>query len=292
MKIALTAHPSKPSALALARRAAERIADRAELLWSRETAEAIGFPGPSPSLETLDADVVLAFGGDGTFLHTLGRTRLPLLPVHAGTVGFLAEVDGEDPAALDAALDALLEGRYHVEDRMKLASETGGRALPDATNELVVHSSQVAKMRDFEIALDGEVVGRIRGDGVILATPTGSTSYALSALGPIVEPGVEAILVAALAPFQITQRAILVDPLRTVSVRLVAEEKEAIAVVDGQSEFHLKGGALVRAYRAPNRARFVRFGSSFFRRLRGKGILPWREERPGGRERAVLPPDA
>jgi NAD+ kinase len=292
VRIGLAAHPLKPSALALALRARERIADRAEVVWSTETANALGHPGPSSPLETLDADVVLAFGGDGNFLYALGRTQLPLLPVHAGTVGFLAEVDGEDPAALDAALDAVLQGRFHVEDRMKLAAESGDLALPDATNEIVIHSSQVAKMRDFEIALDGEVAGRIRGDGVILATPTGSTSYALSALGPIVEPGVEAILVAALAPFQITQRAVLVDPLRTVSVRLVTEEKEAVVVVDGQSEFHVPGGSTVRAYRSPRRARFVRFGSSFFRRLRGKGILPWREERAGGREHPVFPPDA
>ena len=278
MRIGCTANPNKPRALELARRAVERIGDRAEMVLSEETAKAIQWAGPSAPLDALEADLLIAFGGDGTFLYTLQHSPVPLLPVHAGTVGFLAEVDGDRTAAFDGALERVLAGRYFIEDRMKLAAQVGGENLLDATNELVVHTSQVAKMRNFEIAVDGRPVGRIRADGVILATPTGSTSYALSALGPIVDPGVEAILVAALAPFQLTQRAVLIDPLRTVSLRVVAPEKEAVVVVDGQSETRLTGGEEVVAYRSPRKASFVRFGSRFFRRLQGKRILPWTEE--------------
>src|SRR4029077_10723566 len=137
--------------------------------------------------------------------------------------------------AFDGAMERLLKGLYFVDHRMKLATETPGGPLPDATNEVVVHTSQVAKMRHFEISVDGRRVGRIRADGVILATPTGSTSYSLSALGPIIDPGVEPIVITALAPFQATQRSVLVDPLRTVGVRLVTPEKEAVVVVDGQN---------------------------------------------------------
>jgi NAD+ kinase len=282
VRIGITANPNKPAAVALARRALERIGDRAGTVLSSETAEALDRPGEAVGLDNLEADVLLAIGGDGTFLYALHHSSVPLLGIHAGTVGFLAEVDGDRIDAFDAAVERVLSGEYFVEDRMKLATQIDGANLTDATNEVVVHTSQVSKMRQFEIAVDGVPVGRTRADGVILATPTGSTSYALSALGPIIEPSIEAILVTALAPFQVTQRAVLVDPLHTVSVRVVAPEKEATVVVDGQGEHRLAPGTRLVAYRSPRKASFVRFSSGFFQRLRGKGILPWRDEPAGG----------
>ena len=233
-------------------------------------------------------------GGDGTFLYTLQHTDLPILAVHAGTVGFLAELDGERTDEYDQALERLLAREYLIEDRMKLAVQIDGRSLPDATNEVVVHTNQVAKMRHYEIAVDGSPVGRLRADGLILATPTGSTSYALSALGPIVDPGIEAIVIAALAPFQLTQRAVLIDPLRSVEVRVSDPERDAVVVVDGQEEHPLPSGGRLRAYRSPRRASFVRFGPGFFHRMRGKGILPWREiaQVLGGTAGADVPPSS
>lgn len=278
MKVGVTANPHKPLALSLARRAVDRLGTKAEVVVGAETQSLLHLDVPSAPLEELRADAVVAIGGDGTFLWTLHRTESPLLPINAGTFGFLAEVDGEDVAAFDTALDRLIDGRYFVDPRMKLAGQAAGHLLPDATNEVVVHTSHVTKMRLFEISVDGSPVGRIRADGVILATPTGSTSYSLSALGPILEPGVEGIVVSALAPFQAMQRAVVVDPLRTVTVRLVASGKEGVVVVDGQSEAALHGGESVTVYRSARRARFVRFSPSFFHRLGGKGILPWSNE--------------
>lgn len=278
MRIGVSANPHKPQALELARRAVDLLRNQVEVVLASETHGRLGIDVPHQPLESLQADAVVAIGGDGTFLYTLERTRVPLLPVNAGTVGFLAEVDGSDRVTFDGAMDRLARGLYFVESRMKLASQVGGINLPDATNEVVVHTSQVAKMRLFEIGVDGRPVGRIRADGVILATSTGSTSYSLSALGPILDPAVEGIIISALAPFQATQRAVVVDPLRSVSVRLVHPEKAGVVVVDGQHETHLEGGASVVAYRSPRRAELLRFGSGFFRRLQGKKILPWSEE--------------
>ena len=294
MKVALSANPSKPLALDLARRAISRLGGSAEVLLSSETHSALGGSSgtlPHAPLESLSADVLVCIGGDGTFLYTLQRSTLPILPINAGTLGFLAEVDGTRPESFDGALDRLLAGRYVIDDRMKLACQWNGTSLPDATNEIVVHTSQVAKMRVFELAVDHRPVGRIRADGVLLATPTGSTSYSLSAFGPIVEPTLETIVVTALAPFQTPQRALLIDPLRTVSVRLLNPDKEGVVVVDGQSETHLPGGSTILAYRSPRRAQFVRFGSRFFRQLQGKRILPWSEE-VEPIEDADLPPSA
>lgn len=292
MKLGISANPNKPAAVRLAQRAVEVVRGRADLVGSDEIKGSLGPGIPTQPLEQLEADVLLVLGGDGTFLSHLRRTAVPLLPVHAGTVGFLAEIDGKHLDQFDDAIERVLAGRYVLEDRMKLASEAGTAHLPDATNEVVVHTSQVAKMRLFEIAIDGQPTGTLRADGIILATPTGSTSYALSALGPIVDPSLEGIVVVALAPFQSTQRAVVVEPLRTLSVRLVLPEKEGVVVVDGQTEARLAGGEAVVAYRSPRKATFVRFGSQFFRRLKGSRILPWNDadvdpEGPGG---ADLPP--
>ena len=291
MKVGITANPNKPLALDLARRAAGALRERVDLVVADETESILHLGLAHGTLEEMVADAVVAIGGDGTFLYTLHRTRLPMLPINAGTVGFLAEVDGSNLPSFDGAIERLARGLYFVESRMKLASQVGRQSFPDATNEVVVHTSQVAKMRLFEIGVDGRPVGRIRADGVILATPTGSTSYSLSALGPILDPAVEGIIVSALAPFQATQRAVVVDPLRTLSVRLVTPEKEGVVVVDGQHESRLPGGSTVRIYRSARRAEFLRFGSRFFRRLQGKKILPWSEELGEGEpsDDAVLP---
>lgn len=294
MRIGITANPHKPQALRLARAAEHRLRPQADVVVSHETAVALGGDRAAPSLEEMAADVVVAIGGDGTFLWTLQRIASPLLPINAGTLGFLAEVDGGERAAFEGALDRLVRGQYYVDARMKLASQVGGRNLPDATNEVVVHTSQVAKMRLFEVAIDGRPVGRIRADGMILSTPTGSTSYSLSAAGPIVEPGVEGIVVASLASFPAGPRAVVVDPLRTVGVRLVAPGKDGIVVVDGQTEHPLPGGETVLVYRASRRAQFIRFSGSFFHRLGGRRILPWNDEPNGSEEAgpADLPPPA
>ncbi|MCI4335972.1 MAG: NAD(+)/NADH kinase [Thermoplasmata archaeon] len=284
MKVAISANPGKPLALELARRCLSHLAGTAEVELVTETSEALGASVasvPHATLPELAADALIVIGGDGTFLTSLQQTQLPVLPINAGTVGYLSEVDGSRPASVEAALDRLVGGRYFVEERMKLASRCQGKVLPDATNEIVVHTSQVAKMRLFELAVDDHPLGRVRGDGVILATPTGSTSYSLSALGPIVDPSLEAIVITVLAPFQATQRAIVVDPLRSVSVRLVHPGKDGVIVVDGQSEIRVPGGPTVLAYRSARRASFIRFGSRAFGRLQGKRILPWTEEVPG-----------
>ncbi len=290
MKIGLTAHPGKPKALDLASEMVRLVGDRAEILLSDEVARAD--PGrPHRPLEEISCDVLVAIGGDGTFLHALRRSRAPLLPINAGTVGVLAEVETRHPKEFAWALERLLKGFYFLEERMKLAAEVGNRPLPDATNEFVVHSAAVAKMGLFELAFDGHVAGRLRADGLIVASPTGSTGYSLSSRGPIVDSSIDAILLTAIAPFRTDPRALVLEPMRTVRLRPVDEQPGAVVVADGESEFPLSPTQPVTIYRSPRRAVLVRFGSRFFQRLRGKRILPWSEEfAEEGPSIADLPP--
>ena len=286
------ANPRKPAAVELARRAVELIGDRAEVVISDEPELAsVGPSLPHRPLKDLNADVLIAVGGDGTFLYALRRTAAPLLPINAGTVGVLAEVEAHRPNEFEGAIERLLKGFYFLEQRMKLAALVGTNPVPDVTNDFVLHTAQVGKMGLFEIAIDGHVSGEIRADGLIVATPTGSTAYSLSSLGPVVDPGLDAIVLTSIAPFRAEARAIVIEPLRTVRLRPIEASHGAVVIADGEDEYPLATNAALTVYRSPRQAVLVRFGSRFFQRLRGKRILPWTEEGPaGGASGAVLPP--
>jgi NAD+ kinase len=290
VKIGLTANPRKPAAMELARETVRLIGDRADLVLSDETA-GVGPSLPHAPLEEIDPEVLIAIGGDGTFLYALRRSQAPLLPINAGTVGVLAEVEARHPKEFEGAVERLLKGFYYLEERMKLAAVVGSTPVPDATNDFVIHSAQVGKMGLFEIAFDGHVVGQVRADGLIVASPTGSTAYSLSSLGPIVDPGLDALVLTAIAPFRVEARALVIEPLRTVRLRPIEAGRAAVVIADGQDEYPLAADAAVTVYRSPRRATLVRFGSRFFQRLQGKRILPWTEqEAEGGSAGADLPP--
>jgi NAD+ kinase len=266
------------------------IGDRAEIILSDESAGIADGLVHRP-LEDLDPDVLIAVGGDGTFLYALRRSEVPLLPINAGTVGVLAEVEANRPNEFEGAIERLLKGFYFLEERMKLAALVGTKPVPDAINDFVLHSAQVGKMGLFEISFDGHVAGQIRADGLIVASPTGSTAYSLSSLGPIVDPGLDAIVLTSIAPFRVEARAIVVEPLRTIRLRPIEPGRGAVVIADGQDEYPLPPDAALTVYRSPRRATLVRFGSRFYQRLRGKRILPWTEDGPsGGASSADLPP--
>ena len=278
MKIGITANPTKPAAVELAHRAVELIGSRAELSLSDEIATVAPSLRHSP-LASLAPDILVAIGGDGTFLYSMRRCPAPLLPINMGTVGILAEVEAHRPGEFEGALERLLAGRFFLEERMKLGAQVGPTPLPDAVNEFVLHSAQVGKMGLFELAFDDHVVGQIQADGVIVSSPTGSTGYSLSSLGPIVDPGLDALVLTTIAPFRVEARALVIDPLRTIRLRSIDPDRPALLIADGQEESPLsRPSSYVTIYRSPRRQTLVRFGSSFFQRLRGKRILPWTEE--------------
>jgi NAD+ kinase len=290
VRIGITANPNRTTAVAIAQRAAESLRGRAEVVVAGHLATVAPDLMHQP-LEALQADVLVAIGGDGTFLYTLRRSGAPLLPVNAGTVGVLSEVDGKSERGLASALDRVLGGGYFLEERMKLSARAGTEVLPDVANEYVVHAGRVGKMGYFEISFDGRPAGRVRADGLIVATPTGSTAYALSSLGPVVDPAVEGIVLVAMAPFRVESRALVIHPLRRIGIRPLEGDGPSVVLPDGQEEHPLPAGQLITIHRAPRPATFVRLGSPFFESLRGKRILPWSDEsaEPGGGSAAVSP---
>lgn len=272
LTIGLTANPERPRALAIAKRLVEILDERCKVVLADDTAAAIGLKGIP--LKEFKGDVLIAVGGDGCLFYSAQSVDAPILGVNTGGVGFLSEVDPTEDS-LVGAVERLISGSYFLEERMMLSTNYGQHRLPDALNDVVIHTDEVAKMRGFEISIDRKPVGRLRADGIVLSTPTGSTSYALSAGGPCLDPSMDAMLVTAIAPFASAGRPLVVGPLKEITIRLVGPERKTVAVVDGRHEEELPAGAEVRAFRSPRRALIVRFSSEFFPRLRVRSILSW-----------------
>lgn len=223
-------------------------------------------------LDQLDADIVVTVGGDGTILMALEFVDKPILAVNAGGVGFLSEVE---PKYVGSAIDRILKNDYRVEERDRLTVWLDKTRLPDAANEVTVQTAKIAKLIKFQVAVDGYVMDTLRGDGVIVATATGSTGYSLSVGGPILHPSVKAIVISPIAPFRLAARPVVIPSSSEVEVTILEgtrgkTEKEGRVVVDGQHGFSMARGSVVRVRPSDRVARFVRFDGGFYERVRTK----------------------
>jgi NAD+ kinase len=216
--------------------------------------------GDGVPLAKMKVDVIITIGGDGTILRTLQGTDLPILGVNAGVLGFLTEVQPDEVAT---AITRLLAKKYSIDTRLKLKTVVDGKRLEDATNETVIHTSQIAKLRHFAMSIDGTPATEMRADGIIVATPTGSTSYAMSVGSSIIDPRVEALVFAPIAPFRLSARPLVVPSTSKMSVR-VKDPRPCSLVVDGQLERHLTGDEEIVFTGSEKKARFVTFNKDDF----------------------------
>ncbi len=226
----------------------------------------------SMRIEDMDVDIILTVGGDGTILHAQHHHTAPVFGVNCGAIGFLAEV--EPPMALEA-LDRIISGDYRVEERYKLASWLDGQRLADATNEITLQTSRIAKLIRFEAHVDGELLDIFRGDGIIVSTPTGSTGYAMSVGGPLMHPGVNGLVLAPIAPFKLSARPWVVPASAKVELKLLERDsaqgvQQARVVIDGQIGHDVATGGTLTLEISDRKARFIRLSSGFYERVRTK----------------------
>ncbi|MDA0710455.1 MAG: NAD(+)/NADH kinase [bacterium] len=223
------------------------------------------------------SDVLVAMGGDGTILRAASLVRdrgTPILGVNLGRLGFLA---GAEPGELDEGLDRLLAGEYTVESRMALLAEVDGRTI-FALNEVVVERAVSARMVQVKTWIGGAAVSSFWGNGLILATPTGSTSYSLSSGGPIVHPDLDAIILTPISPHSLTLRPLVVPGNQTVTVQVSAVHSEIVLSADGRTVVERNPGERVLVRKAPQPVRLINLqGHSFYDVLRRK--LDWSLDR-------------
>ncbi len=233
-----------------------------------------------PSEWAAAVDCMVVIGGDGTFLQAVraiaGRP-IPVLGIHLGRLGFLTEVTVEE---VPTVFEAFRRGRLQVQPRMLLQATVEGAAgrLGPFTvlNDVVVNKAALARIIDLRVTVDGEFLTNYRVDGLIVATPTGSTAYSLSAGGSIVYPTVPVVLLTPICPHALTQRPILLPDTARVEVVLEAEHEDVVVTLDGQQGCPLGFGDRVIVQKAPEPLRFVTHPErSFFETLRMK--LKWGE---------------
>jgi NAD+ kinase len=237
-------------------------------------------PAPAALHSAPQLECLITLGGDGTLLRgarSLNGARTPILGVNLGRVGFLTTASAQ---TLDWALDVLVRRAYATESRLALAPfilDKRGKSRPEPVvlNDAVVHKGGVARVIRLRVSVDGDEVGQYSADGIVVATPTGSTAYALSAGGPIVVPGVDAIVVAAICPHMLAVRPLVVPSQASVTVEPIPPWTEDVLVsFDGQVGTTMQAGERLVVKRAEQPVLLVRLGpEGFFARMRKK--LQW-----------------
>jgi len=263
----------EPESVRLVKTLVDRLkvdAEAVEIFVDQDIASQISWRGTSvEEMEATKVDFMVSVGGDGTILRTIHKMvdPLPILGINMGTLGFLVDVEPKDAIA---TLEHLLSG-FEVDERSRLKVVLNEKSLPPATNEVAFLTASPAKMIEFEIMVDGSLMEDFRADGVIIATSTGSTAYAMSAGGPIVDPRVDAIVLVPMAPFKLSSRPWVMPGGSVIEVKLKLPMKEALVVVDGQSTTTISVNDTVVISKAETPARFVKVGrDGFYAKVKSK----------------------
>ena len=220
-------------------------------------------------------DMVLAMGGDGTLLSAARITAplgIPILGVNLGNLGFLTEVEAEH---LYPSLEQVLEGRYVEDHRMMLQAEVlrSGEIVSTicGLNDVVVHKGSISRLLEINFWVEKDFAASCKGDGIIIASPTGSTAYSLSAGGPVVHPSLEVMVQTWISPHTITVRPTVIPPDKYCMIELVNISSEVLLTVDGQTSLTLQEKDRIIIKKAPYKATFIRLSPlKFFSLLKTK----------------------
>ncbi|NYT05660.1 MAG: NAD(+)/NADH kinase [Methanomicrobiales archaeon] len=267
MHVVLISRPDDPEASAYTGALAADLETLGyRVTFERRTGEALGKAGTDFS--DIEADIAVVIGGDGSVLLTIQQLKrqIPVIGINWGEVGFLADLE---PAEAHRFFEHIRGHGYSIEKRMRIALSLDGVPIGNALNEAVIVTTRPAKMLRFTIMIDGTAAEQFRADGILISTPTGSTAYAMSAGGPIVDPRIEGFLLVPLAPYMLSSRPHLISHERAFEVRLEST-KPAHLVLDGQQDSELATGCSIRIEKSPQPALFVDVGKNFFTKVDSK----------------------
>lgn len=259
--IALVAKPGKPEAAALAAQLKERYPS---LTWlvERHFGEQLGWPSVDDETLSERAELVIVMGGDGTLIHAarlLKGRPVPILGVNLGSLGFMTEIPVQEAFT---AFESVLDSSARIDSRMKLTvrlfRDDRLELQDEVLNDVVINKSTLARINDHETWLDAAFMANFKADGVIFATPTGSTAYSLSAGGPIVHPSIDCVVVTPICPHALTQRPIVVPGDQTLTVKLTGAVSDLFVTFDGQEGHSLRKGDRLEVLKSANRVFLVR----------------------------------
>lgn len=269
-RIGISSRCDKPEIIEMVRQILDRFSSKVKIFVSTHTAEVLGIEGtPVEKMKEEGVELIISVGGDGTVLRNIAKMKdpLPILGINMGTLGFLVDVEPED--ALET-IEEVLYGFSYIE-RMRIDVFLNGKMLETATNEIAIMSAKPAKIIQFEVYVEDCILDSMRADGVIFATPTGSTAYAMSAGGPIISPRVNAIVIVPVAPFKLSSRPWVIPSDSEITIKLSAPKKEAVIAIDGQKSYRIRPNDIVKLKRSKFPARFVKISDAcFYERVQRK----------------------
>ncbi|MBE0597859.1 MAG: NAD(+)/NADH kinase [Desulfuromonadales bacterium] len=251
-RIGIYAKRNHPDALRLAQEIASWLQERgSEIYLEKGLAEAMGgdaagYPGGSiPAMVNL----IVVLGGDGTLISVarqIGDLRIPILGVNLGSLGFLTEITLQE---VYPVLEQVLEGKFTVSSRMMLNAvvRRGGKEIGRyrVLNDVVINKGALARIIDMEASVDDSYLTTFKADGLIIATPTGSTAYNLAAGGPIVYPGLQCLIISPICPHMLTNRPIIVSDASVIRIEVKFQDEDVVFTADGQVGMPLRGGDVV-----------------------------------------------
>ncbi len=277
MNIFLIINNHKDPEYVIASKVIACIGKRAEIIVEERFRDCI--PDAVSFLSVTDAyekaDIVLVLGGDGTMLSVAVETskrNIPVIGINLGRLGFLAEIELEE---LESGLDKLFANDYIIEERMMLEAKLARGETAYALNDVVVtRANSFLKILELDVYINDEYVDDFKADGIIISTPTGSTAYALSAGGPIVDPTLESVIVTPICPHKMYSRTIIVSPDKTITVKCKASSRdEAVVAADSKVLGKMCVDETVEVAVAPIKLKLIRLnGFCFFGALQKKLI--------------------
>lgn len=216
----------------------------------------------SRNIFDFDCDMAVILGGDGTLLRAESKMKpeIPVFGINMGTVGFLTDTEVQDTFT---ALDEILRGDYYKEKRTRLVVSHENNQY-SAINEVVLMTNKPAKMLHFQIKVDGEIIDEVRADGLIVSTPSGSTAYAMSAGGPIVDPKVGGFIIIPICPYKLGARPFVVSDNSEIAVKLLKKGKTAVFVMDGQRNEEAEYEEEIKFKKSDRDVYFIRTSTKYF----------------------------
>ena len=270
--VLIVAHHGRTEAAALALAASTWLRERGHEAWlSPDDAAALALDALAAERSPAEADLALSLGGDGTMLRTikvLDGAEVPVIGINVGLLGYLTEIE---PPAMTAALDRFLVGDFTLERRMMLSVSVDrvGEGVDGpwrALNEAVLEKQESGHTVRLLVDIDGAPFTSYAADGLIVATPTGSTAYSLSARGPVISPTHRALLLTPVSPHMLFDRALVLDPDEDVAIEVMGH-RPVVLSLDGVKVAGLSEGDTVRCRPSDSSAIFVRFGPRRFHQI-------------------------